>query len=86
MLRRDRRNACGLIAVLGLNLLPATTALSQPAQNGQRQVYTCAAIHKRCVGRSTGREVSMCDGYYSDAQRTGVWPAFGQYPAVPCKR
>lgn len=79
------RAALCAAALIGLNLPLAMPALGQQ-QGGQRQVYTCEAIHKRCVSRSTGREVSMCDGYYANAQKTGVWPAFGQYPEVPCKR
>jgi len=77
-------------AALGLTMLLAAPALSQQQrgqqQAQQQQIYTCAAIHKRCVSRSTGREVSMCDGYYAQAKSAGIWPAFGQYPAVPCKR
>lgn len=71
-------------AVLAL----AITAPASAQQHGgqQRQIYACADIHKRCVSRSTGTYVSMCDGYYADAKRTGEWPAFGQQPAVQCRR
>lgn len=74
------------IAVAGVTALLIAPASSQQQKARQEQVYTCEAIHKRCVGRSTGREISMCDGYYSEAKRTGQWPAFGQYPAVACRR
>jgi hypothetical protein len=85
MRRSPTRAALCAAALIGLNLPLAMPALGQQ-QGGQRQVYTCAAIHARCVGRSTGREAAMCDGYYDNAKRTGIWPAFGSYPAVPCKR
>lgn len=61
-------------------------AAAQQRTNNQKQVYACEAIHKRCVSRSVGSQVSMCDGYYADAKRSGVWPAFGQSPAVECRR
>lgn len=87
--RAHRAIICGTAAA-GLTMLLVAPALSQQPrgqqQAQQQQMYTCAAIHKRCVSRSTGREVSMCDGYYSEAQKSGVWPAFGQYPAVACRR
>ena len=77
-------------AMAGLTMLLVAPALSQQPrgqqQAQQQQIYTCAAIHQRCVSRSTGTYVSMCDGYYADAKKTGQWPAFGQSPAVPCKR
>lgn len=80
---------CGMAAA-GLTMLLVAPAQSQQ-QRGQQQVqqqrmYTCASIHQRCVSRSTGTYVSMCDGYYADAKKTGEWPAFGQSSAVPCRR
>lgn len=62
------------------------SAHAQQQRSQTRQVYACSEIHKRCVNRSPGRGSSACDGYYADAQRTGVWPAFGQSPAVSCTR
>ena len=82
--RAHRTVICGAAAV-GLTMLLAAPAQSQQ-QRGQQQMYTCAAIHQRCVSRSTGSQISMCDGYYADAKKTGQWPAFGQSPAVPCTR
>lgn len=80
---------CGT-AVVGLTMLLVAPAMSQQQrgqqQAQQQQMYTCAAIHQRCVSRSTGTYIAMCDGYYADAKKTGLWPAFGQSPAVPCKR
>lgn len=81
----DRTVARGA-AVIGLSMLLLVPASSQQQRGQQQQVYTCAAIHQRCVTRSTGTYVSMCDGYYADAKKTGQWPAFGQNPAVPCRR
>ena len=86
MLEKTSRDALCLVTTIGLGTLLATPVLSQQQNGQQRQIYTCADIHKRCVSRSTGREVSTCDGYYANAQKTGIWPAFGQYPAVSCKR
>lgn len=71
---------------MGATMLLGASAFGQPQKVQQRQAYACADIHKRCVSRSTGTGVSMCDGYYADAQRTGIWPAFGQSPAVQCRR
>ena len=87
--RAHRAIVCGTAAA-GLTLLLVAPALSQQQrgqqQAQQQQMYTCAAIHQRCVSRSTGSQISMCDGYYADAKKTGLWPAFGQSPAVPCRR
>lgn len=79
------RTILASVAIAATFLIGAP-AQSQSQKGQQRQIYACADIHKRCVSRSTGTGVSMCDGYYSDAQKTGVWPAFGQSPAVQCRR
>lgn len=71
---------------IGATIFLGASAHSQQQKGQQRQVYACADIHKRCVSRSIGTGVSMCDGYYADAQKTGSWPAFGQSPAVQCRR
>ena len=86
MVEKTGRAALYVAITIGLGTLLVTPVMSQQQKGQQRQIYACADIHKRCVSRSSGQEVSACDGYYADAQRTGTWPAFRQSPAVSCKR
>lgn len=76
------RLVMGVATTLAI-VMPAT-AQQKSGSQGQR-VYACEEIHKRCVNRSAGRS-GACDGYFADAKRTGIWPAFGQSPAVACRR